>query len=470
MENLFPQIIQGGMGVRVSTWLLARVVSMLGQLGVVSGTALDTVLIRMLQLGDPGGHMRRAMKAFPYQGIVERVLEEYYIPGGKKPGESFVSTLMFTINPRRSLVELTVLANFIEVYLAKEGHNGVVGINYLEKIQMPTLASIYGAMLAGVDYILMGAGIPKLIPGILDSLSQGLPVKMKIEVDGALPTDDFFIEFDPKFICGENVPVLKRPKFLAIISSATLAIVLSKKSTGKVDGFIVEGSSAGGHNAPPRRQMQLSEKGEPIYGKDDLPDLEKIKALGLPFWLAGSYGRKGGLYDAISLGATGIQVGTMFAFCDESGIAPEIKDAVRESCKFGKAKVFTDPVASPTGFPFKVVQLDSLETLADSDVYKDRCRMCDLGYLRKPYRKADGTLGYKCPSEDINIYGFKGGKPEDVAGRKCVCNGLMATIGLGSIGEPALITSGDDLLSIIAQFGFEPYTARQVIELLLELV
>ena len=30
---------------------------------------------------------------------------------------------------------------------------------------------LYGAMLAGVDYVLMGAGIPRTIPGILDSLA-----------------------------------------------------------------------------------------------------------------------------------------------------------------------------------------------------------------------------------------------------------------------------------------------------------
>src|SRR4051794_25688325 len=54
-----PRIIQGGMGVAVSGWRLAREVSRLGQLGVVSGTALAVVLSRRLQLGDPGGELRR---------------------------------------------------------------------------------------------------------------------------------------------------------------------------------------------------------------------------------------------------------------------------------------------------------------------------------------------------------------------------------------------------------------------------
>jgi len=66
------------------------------------------------------------------------------------------------------------------VFLAKEGHDGLVGINYLEKIQLPTLPSLYGAMLANVDYVLMGAGIPRAIPGALDHLAQGEPAQLKI--------------------------------------------------------------------------------------------------------------------------------------------------------------------------------------------------------------------------------------------------------------------------------------------------
>ena len=48
-NGILPKIIQGGMGVGVSSWRLARAVSALGQLGVVSGTALDQVLARRLQ-------------------------------------------------------------------------------------------------------------------------------------------------------------------------------------------------------------------------------------------------------------------------------------------------------------------------------------------------------------------------------------------------------------------------------------
>jgi NAD(P)H-dependent flavin oxidoreductase YrpB (nitropropane dioxygenase family) len=178
-----PIIIQGGMGAAVSNWRLARTVAEKGHLGVVSGTAIGAILTRRLQNGDPGGHMRRALEHFPLPELAAEILSRYYVPGGKKHDEPYRNPPMFTLDSDLALLQLTVIANFVEVYLAKEGHDGVIGINYMEKIQMPTLASLYGAMLAGVDYVLMGAGIPRAIPGILDELALHKSVSLKINVD-----------------------------------------------------------------------------------------------------------------------------------------------------------------------------------------------------------------------------------------------------------------------------------------------
>ena len=467
-----PMIIQGGMGVAVSNWTLARTVSRLGQLGVVSGTALGTVLARRLQLGDSDGRMRHALQHFPYPDIAARALAEYFVPGGKPVSATFKNHPMPSIRPGAGLVELTVLGNFVEVFLAKEGHSGVVGINFLEKIQFPTLPSIFGAMLANVDYILMGAGIPRAIPGILDRLANGEPVEMRIDVEEAAHGEEFFSKFDPRAFCGGTPPKLKRPLFLAIVASATLAMSLAKKASGHVDGFIVEGESAGGHNAPPRGPLQLSPSGEPVYGPRDVADLEKIRALGLPFWMAGSYAKPEKLAEALRAGASGIQVGTAFAFCEESGICAELKKKVVEQCRAGNTRVFTDPVASPTGFPFKVLQMQ--DTVSDSARYVARERVCDLGYLRHAYRKPDGTVGYRCPAEPVEEYLRKGGKIEDTVGRKCVCNGLMATAGLGQVlfGEKTeleLLTSGDEVVQLtrLIKPGCDSYAAADVVRYLL---
>ncbi|MEI7798807.1 MAG: nitronate monooxygenase [Opitutaceae bacterium] len=466
-----PIIIQGGMGVAVSGWRLAKAVAQAGQLGVVSGTALASVFVRQLQQGDPAGHLARAIAQFPLPALAARVWQQYYIPGGKVATAPFKLSPLPALHPGSALTELTVLANFTEVFLAKEGHSGRVGINFLEKIQMPTLASVYGAMLAQVDYILMGAGIPRSIPGVLDHFARGEPAELKIEILGAALEDDCLSHFDPRTLFEGPAPALPRPQFLAIISSATLALTLARKSNGRVDGFIVEGAVAGGHNAPPRGALQLSPQGEPIYGPRDIPELAKIREIGLPFWLAGAYAQPEKLAAAQELGAAGVQLGTVFAFCEESGVAHQLKNQILQLCRSEPLRVFTDPLASPTGFPFKVLQL--LGTLSEEAHYFARKRICDLGYLRQPFRKPDGAIGYRCAGEPADDYVQKGGKREDTIGRKCLCNGLMATVGLGQERaggtEDPIITAGDDVANL-ARFlpaNRDSYGAAEVIRWLL---
>lgn len=470
--NELPIIIQGGMGAGVSSWTLANAVARAGQMGVVSGTALDVLLARRLQVGDPGGHMRRALSNFPIPAVAQRIIDKYFIEGGKGEGASFKPKPMPSEKPSKHLTELLVASNFVEVFLAKEGHDGVVGINYLEKIQVPNLPSIFGAMLAGVSYVLMGAGIPKAIPGILDQLSRKEAVEMRVDVQGADAGEAFTTTFDPNDFFEGEVPDIERPQFLAIVSSDTLASMLSRKASGKVDGFIIEGPTAGGHNAPPRGKMQLSDGGEPVYGDRDIANLAGIAKLGLPFWLAGSYAEPERVSEALKSGATGVQVGTAFAFCEETGLSHKLRDDSVQMSIEGKAHVFTDPVASPTGFPFKVLEMEG--THSDKDSYEARPRICDLGYLRHAYKKDNGKLGWRCPSEPIEDYLKKGGKIEDTLGRKCVCNGLLANIDLGQIQrdgtvEKALITSGDDVADI-ARFlkpNATSYSAKDVIDYLL---
>src|SRR5208337_3402357 len=111
------------MGVGVSNWRLAQAVSRLGQLGVVSGTALDAVLVRRLADGDQDGHMRRGLDAFPFPAMAKRIWQEYFIPGGKPADVSYPNMPMHQKRDARKLVELCMVANFVEVFLAKEGHD-----------------------------------------------------------------------------------------------------------------------------------------------------------------------------------------------------------------------------------------------------------------------------------------------------------------------------------------------------------
>ena len=323
-----------------------------------------------------------------------------------------------------------------------------------------------GALLAGVDYVLMGAGIPREIPEVLDRLSEHRPAALKLEVDGLAPGRVEQVVFDPRSHWSQSPP-LRRPLFLPIIASNSLATVLARKASGRVDGFVVEGPTAGGHNAPPRGEPRFNERGEPIYGERDEVDLAKLRELGLPFWLAGGAGSPERLAYALGAGAAGIQVGTLFAFCEESGVAPAYKEAVLRYAARGEVDVLTDPRASPTGYPFKVVCYPG-----EPAGSHPRTRRCDLGYLRTAYVRPDGRLGYRCSGEPVEDYVRKGGRREDTEGRKCLCNALMANIGLGQSREggvePPLLTSGDDLRTIAGFLaGRTSYSAREVLDHLL---
>ncbi len=461
------------MGVAVSNWRLARAVSSLGQLGVVSATGIDNVLVRRLQDGDTDGVIRRAMAAFPFPEVVKAALQRYFRPEGRAPGKAYLRPPMPTVVDNHVHHGLGMLGAFVEVFLAKEGHAGKVGVNLLTKIQLPNLAALYGAMLAGVDYVLMGAGIPREVPGALDRLSQHQPASFRLDItesSGSSASNESMV-FDPDAFGAAGAPALKRPDFLPIVSSHSLASVLQKKSTGAIQGFVVEGPTAGGHNAPPREKNVFDDSGQPVYGERDLVDMAKMRELGLPFWLAGGYGSPEGLERAQALGAAGIQVGTLFAYTRESGITAKLKRAVIDLIAAGRAVVRTDPRASPTGFPFKVVALPG--TASEDDVYQERRRVCDLGYLREVYRQDDGKYGYRCAAEPVADYVRKGGDIADTVGRKCLCNALMADVGLGQarkrgIEEPALVTSGDDLAAIVPLLGEDgEYGAVDVIGYLL---
>lgn len=462
------------MGAGVSNWHLARAVSEQGQLGVVSGTALETIFARRLQDGDPGGHMRRAVERFPDQEIADRVWKAYFVPGGKPEHEPYKAVGMYGKTSARGLLETCIVANFSEVFLARAGHDRPVGINYLEKVQLPYLPSIYGAMLGGVDYVLMGAGIPIKAPGVLDKFVNHEAATYPLYVSGAENGDDNVIRFDPnEYMDCDLLPRLKRPKFLGIIASNTLASTLLKKSNGRVDGFVIEGPTAGGHNAPPRGKLQLNKAGEAIYGERDLVDLEKIRALGVPFWLAGGYGNAAQVQAALKSGAVGVQVGTAFAFCEESGIAEDFKRRLLAKSLDGTARVFTDPSSSPTGFPFKAAQLEG--TNSERAVYESRTRVCDVGHLREAYRTEAGGIAFRCSAEPVHAYVAKGGKEEDTVGKKCLCNALLANIGHGQLRsngsvEKALITAGDDLANIgrFLRPGATSYSAAEVIADLLD--
>lgn len=148
------------------------------------------------------------------------------------------------------------------------------------------------------------------------------------------------------------------------------------------------------------------------------------------------------------MGATGVQVGGLFALCEEPGLEEGLRRELIERELAGGLTVRNDPAASPASFPSKVADLPG--TLADAKTSAARTRVCDLGCLRTPYRTDRGTLGHRCPVEPVAAHVRKGGTLEETEGRQCLCNGLLAAVGLGrrrprGVVEPLVVTIGQNL-------------------------
>lgn len=501
------KLIQGGMGVYVSNWRLASAVAQErpGEtVGTVSGTALDVVYVRLLQLGDPGGHVGRALAAFDDlygTDIGRKIVARYLVEGGKAPDARFRSAPMQIVHAQSGstifgtseagnaivpltlddeIIELLVAAGFAEVWLAKAGHSGNVFINFLHKIEAPLIYTMYGAMLAGVDGIIVGAGNPEGLPAACTRLAQHLDVTTHLSVLYRDAGEEFAIHFDPQRIAHGRLArkPLRRPAFLAIVSLEELVELLADSESGAPDGFIIENYTAGGHNANPVGPLRRDELGQPIYGADDLPDLEAIRRVGVPFWLAGGYGSRAQLEAATAEGAQGIQVGSLFALAEESGMKAEYRAAILGELRKGvdDAALVHTTIYSPTGFAFKVVQLAG--TLSEEEVYAGRRRFCDLGLLQQlGLTKAgeDGTrkLFQRCPAGPIDAYLARRGLLRNTEERRCLCNGLMACVGLGqvkesqgiAVEEPAIVTLGDQLDGVrrLSRNGQSRYWARDVV-------
>jgi len=494
----FPQIFQGGMGIAVSGYRLARTVSQLGELGVVSGTALDSVMVARLQRGDSTGEIRQALEKFPDKKFASQIIDDYWVEGGV----SMDKTIKGSISPQfiqgenktislkdDTLEKLLVVANFVEVSLAKEGHNNPVGINWLKKIEWTMLPSIYGAMLAEVDMVLIGAGLPEEVPDILEAFSKGDEAVMPLTVYGG---EGYTMRFNPKKLFG-NLGPHKKPFFTGIVSNN-----MGVRKLFQPDGHVYEGFEAGGHNAPPRnRKQKLTKTGEPNFGEDDKINFEKLggildrnaktrsklaerevekeverKVERQPYWLAGNYTDK--LKEALKLGAAGIQVGTPFAFCRESDLESNLK---RESLSaiINGAQVYTSPTFSPAGFPFKILQVPG--THSSQEIYRERKRVCDRKYLIN-FVERNGKVITRCPAEPFTTFINKGGTREDAENRGCLCNGLLANIDSGlSVTadcefyvERPMVTAGSGL-EITKQLAIDnalDYTAEQVIDRIYE--
>jgi NAD(P)H-dependent flavin oxidoreductase YrpB (nitropropane dioxygenase family) len=345
---------------------------------------------------------------------------------------------MAGLTPPRDVQIFTMMATFSHVWRTKLAvPDRPVGINFLRKIERVLLYGLYGAMLAGVDWVVMGAGDPGDIPAILDDLARHHAAELAVQV-ATVPHGAHRIRFAPTDLVGLDLPPPARPAFLAIVSSHLQAEALAGNPVTRPEGFVVEGPAAGGHNAPPRNRTK-DERGNYVYGPEDEADLDAVAAVGLPFWVAGG---RGGPPPAEGAPGNGMrrQVGTLFALSNESGMDPDLRRRVLGLVWHRELEVVASANASPSTFPFRVARVPG--TVGDPVTYAARPRVCNLGYLRG-WRPRDGRIVGLCPADDPARFRKLGGPAWRTEGSICLCNGLLATCRVGQPGEPPLVTLGD---------------------------
>jgi nitronate monooxygenase len=323
-------IIQGGMGIGVSLAPLASAVAKEGGVGIISSAALDRLVSR-----------RKGKKVNSYEAAYE------------------------------------------EVSLSKAS-GGFTGINIMIALGRDYEASVRGALDAGADFIISGAGLPLGLPAIQ-------PPK-----DTAL---------------------------IPIVSSARAFELICKK-WGKLgyrpDAVVLEGPLAGGHLGFKIDQIDLeSNKLENLLP----PVLDVAKKYGgIPVIVAGGIYTHADVIAFLKMGASGVQVGTRFLATEESSASPVYKQAVLDVSK-KDIVIATDP-GSPCGLPFRVIRQSPMY---QSSIKRLREPKCNRGYVL--LKDAEGKFS-RCPAKESNEHCF------------CICNGLLSSAGYNPDEEESLFTVG----------------------------
>jgi NAD(P)H-dependent flavin oxidoreductase YrpB (nitropropane dioxygenase family) len=449
-----PRLIQAGMGIHVSSALLANETARLGALGVVSGAALRHIFLEDVRAGDELSI--ELAKKFPVASYIEEALA--FAPGGAKhkqpvPVDTVIPKLC--ARPRR----LSAIAAFVEVLRAKRGHRGQVGINVMWKATLTALPSIYGAMLAGVDVLLCGAGVPMELPDIVAKIRAGTDMEY-LPLTGTGTHVRLEIAQDETAAFLQAMP---EPKMIPIISnyafSKRIVDVWSKEYSGaRPAAIVLENHKAGGHNAPPRNKESFTEQ-------DDLESyFDKVVKLGVPVYVAGAFEHGGTREDFeywTGRGAYGLQVGSRFALCTESGMREDLRAKIIGNGARHEVEVSTSPLMSPTGYPLKVAQVE--DTISEPEVYAARKRICDKKYLLRSHfqEQPDGTTKetYICSAMPPEEYVRLGGDIADTPDKACLCNGLLSTAGYYNDVEPAVVTLGASGKHVT-----EHISAREIVE------
>ena len=383
-----PAVIQGGMGVGVSAWRLARAVARAGQLGVVSGVgarhragpAAAGRRCRAATLVGPWPPSRSPRSPSGSSSATS-------CPGGTRPARRSAGATTRLAARGRQAQELAVVANFVEVWLAKEGHDGLVGVNYLEKIQMADAGRRRTARCSPASTTCSWAPASRArsraCSTALAAARAGAAARRR---RGRRGRRTHAVTHRPGGAAGRRRRrPLRRPRFLAIVSSAVLAAYLARDAAIRPDGFVLEGPVAGGHNAPPRGRLMLDARGRAGLRAARRASTCQGRAPSAcrSGWPAGRHARSGWPRPAPPAPPA-----SRLARCSRCAATParprrcgDAARAARSPAPRGAQRRRTPPR------PASRSRSSSCRApLSDDAVFAERPRLCDLGYLRTPYR------------------------------------------------------------------------------------
>jgi nitronate monooxygenase len=269
--------------------------------------------------------------------------------------------------------------------LAKEETKGagrLIAINIMVAIVRDYENSVRGALEAGVDAIISGAGLPLNLPTIQDPRETAL------------------------------IPIVSSSRALELICRRW------EKKGYRPDAAVLEGPLAGGHLGFNPDQIE-----------DENFSLEKLfppvkdvamKRGDFPVIVAGGIYSHEDIVRWQEQGADGVQMGTRFLTTYESSATLAYKKAVVHARKEDISVVFH----SPCKMPFRILKGSPMHR---EMFVNPRPPKCDKGYLLWPDDKGNLT---HCEAQK------SGG------GYFCICNGLLSSAGINPHEESPLYTVG----------------------------
>jgi nitronate monooxygenase len=167
-----------------------------------------------------------------------------------------------------------------------------------------------------------------LLAPLIRSLGGELPThsppsSMKFEeqarvlIDANVPAFSFIFGIPPKEMLDEC-----RARGIVLIGTATTPDEAAALQEADVDLIVASGSEAGGHRGSFLRPAE-----ESLTGTFSLVP-QVVDRVSLPVVAAGGIADARGILAALALGAQGVQIGTAFLACEESGASPRHREAL----------------------------------------------------------------------------------------------------------------------------------------------